>query len=544
MNSMQTNGLVTNGSLCTALEGVKIICYNGAGQKMEDIFTDELGRWQLSENQAVQRVCFQLNGYAPKSYRMGELPEVVRLLDDQLIGYQKRLWFKAGETVETYIHAPVSYTGSLFRHGYQKECILDFGNFEKQCQILPDGYFVDTGLNWESRFSYTIPENARPGLYSLLLEDVSGESFAIPMIVSTDSVKYGYDSKLLVLASTNTWQSYNLWGGRSRYRNFEENLTEDFISPVPDSIHFLKTISRSLIPESVRTFINKRLEKLEPAANWKFKRLSIQRPFTNCRLEEKDPFGPFTNHLAAGEWRLLAWLEREGYPYDIVSGFELHQNPEMLSNYKTLILNTHSEYWSSDMFRGLKAYHEENAGWILNISGNSIFREIEFYQDGSTRCVSLSFKDSCADESQILGVRFDMSDYATCAPFKIMKPNHWIFKDIPICKSAMFGGLSLNQNTKRPDMRYDPGRPGLENSLDGVGASGWETDKLCKSAPPDITVVAKGLNRSGGADMVFREPASNRGGMFSASSLLFSGCLLIDNSASLMMKNVLKAALQ
>jgi hypothetical protein len=274
------------------------------------------------------------------------------------------------------------------------------------------------------------------------------------------------------------------------------------------------------------------------------KKLSIRRPFTNCRLEENDPYSPFTNHLAAGEWRLLAWLEREGYPYDIVSGFELHQNPELLSNYKAFILNTHSEYWSSDMYRGLKTFHDEKKGWILNISGNSIFREIEFYQDGSTRCVSLSFKDSCADESQILGVRFDMSDYATCAPFKIMKPNHWIFKNIPICKSAMFGGLSLNQNTVRPDKRYDPGRPGLENSLNGVGASGWETDKLSKSAPADIIVVAKGLNRGGGADMVIREPADNRGGMFSASSLLFSGCLLIENSASMMMKNILKKALQ
>lgn len=197
------------------------------------------------------------------------------------------------------------------------------------------------------------------------------------------------------------------------------------------------------------------------------------------------------------------------------------------------------------MYEGIKAYHEQNGLWLVNISGNTMFREVEFFEDGSTRCVSLSFAESCADETQLLGVRFSESDYGTCAPYKIIQPDHWAFDTVPFRRQHQtFGGLSLNQNVPQTYDRYDPGRPGLPNGLEGMGASGWETDKLSKTAPDDIEVIAKGTNRWGGADMVIREPDKNRGGMFSASSLTFSGALLIDNVASTIVRNVLSKALE
>ncbi len=272
-------------------------------------------------------------------------------------------------------------------------------------------------------------------------------------------------------------------------------------------------------------------------------KLTIKRPFTDCGLEEDDPFRPVANHLAAGEWRLLAWLEREGYNYDIISGYELHHGRYLLQDYKAIILNTHCEYWSSTMFAKLKDFHERRRGWILNISGNSIYREVDFFEDGSLRCKSLRFSESCCDETLLLGVRFSEPDYATCAPYKIIDPDHWAFKNISVSKSRLFGGLSLIQNIAKRTSRLDPGRTSAAGGLDGCGASGWETDKLSRTAPRDIVVIAKGRNPYGGADMVVREPSGERGGLFSVSSLVFSGCLLIDNVASMLLKNVLDRAL-
>jgi hypothetical protein len=110
-------------------------------------------------------------------------------------------------------------------------------------------------------------------------------------------------------------------------------------------------------------------------------------------------------------------------------------------------------------------------------------------------------------------------------------------------RGGMFGASSLNRNTPKTRSRYDPGRPGLEQGLKGAGASGWEMDKVSDTAPRDVTVIAKGLNSQGGADMVVREMSGKRGGMFSASSVTFSGCLLIDDAASTVVKNVVCKAL-
>ena len=132
-------------------------------------------------------------------------------------------------------------------------------------------------------------------------------------------------------------------------------------------------------------------------------------------------------------------LKKENYIYDVISGIELHNNPDLLKNYNTIILSTHCEYWSKAMYKGLTLFYN-SGGNILNLSGNSIYREIEYFDDYSLRCVSLKFNESVEDETQTIGVRFDMSGYGTCAPYKVLQPEHWIFKGTNLKKNDLFGG--------------------------------------------------------------------------------------------------------
>lgn len=539
------SGIVCSAETCFPLEQVQIEVITTTVGEQKCLASDAHGEWQIPAVNGEETIRFHKTGYVTKEYMAAELPAKVRLLEDQLIGYQLKLWFQPGEIVEAFVHSPGRYSAWLCRYGKTRERVLMLGDFPSQKQQVPDGSFVENGLNWAKSITYQIPFDARPGLYSLLLRSEGLDDFAIPFIVSTPPSERGKTSKLLVLASTNNWQTYNIWGGRSRYRNLEINSSKEYGDFTPVSMRRLGASILQPVPPRFQRPIRNALKKLirQDSSNWMLEKLSIKRPFTNCSLEEEDPFRPVTNHLAAGEWRLLAWLEREGYSYDIISGYELHHDPDPLRNYKAFILNTHCEYWSPTMFAKLKDFHERHQGWILNISGNSIYREVEFFEDGSLRCTSLRFSESCADETQLLGVRFSEADYSTCAPYKIIDPGHWAFKNIPISKSRFFGGLSLIQNTARHTSRLDPGRPGAEAGLDGCGASGWETDVLSRTAPKDIVKIAKGCNPYGGADMVTREPSGERGGMFSASSLVFSGSLLIDHVASLLLKNVLNRAL-
>ncbi|MCP4370150.1 MAG: carboxypeptidase regulatory-like domain-containing protein [Deltaproteobacteria bacterium] len=540
-STVSRQGIVANAALCAPMDGVEITSRDSSGAVQDTTYSDHKGQWRLSNLALSQVVTFSKDGFVQKEISAVDLPDVVRLLEDELIGYQEKLWFLPGDDVTAFVHAPTRFSATLYRHGLVKEMALDLGVHELCRQNIPNGYFVDTGLDWQATFTYQLPLDISPGIYSLCLEADDQERFAIPFIVSTPAEQAGQKSRLLVLASTNTWQSYNLWGGRSRYRNFEDGHSPDY---VVSQLLLWRRIKRQIIkflPNTLIQFLLKLLGKLEPEP-WKFKRLSIQRPFTNCNLEDDHTLEPFCNHLAAGEWRLLAWLERQNILYDIVSGYEFHTQPKLLENYRAVIFSTHCEYWTCDMYEQLKYYHEQEKLWIINVSGNTMYRQIEFFEDGSTHCVSLNFDKSCADETQLLGGRFSIVDYGTCAPYKILLPDHWVFDGISKQKK-IFGETSLNQNTSKKGRRYDPGRAGMKNGLIGIGASGWEMDKLSKTAPKDIKIVAKGLNQSGGADMLVRDPQERRGGMFSASAICFSGSLLVDGIAATIVQNVITKAL-
>lgn len=540
---MSLTGRVTSAELCAPLSGVRITVRPPQGEAEILATSDRDGAWQLPALAGDASVTFHKAGFASKRYPAAQLPGLVRLLEDHLIGYQTTLWFHPGDEVSAYVHAPTGFTATLYRHGQRKQHVLSLGEHPPCAQQVPDRHFVAEGLDWTPTLTYRIPPEARPGLYSLLLTAPGQEPFALPFVVSTPPGAYGQDASLLVLASTTTWQSYNLWGGRSRYRNFETAASQEYISVLPSALGVAKRWLRGLIPPALLSWMKRTLGVGRmPSEPWMFHRLSVRRPFTNCALEGEGPFRPFTNHLAGGEWRLLAWLEREGIPYDIVSGYDLHTSPDLLGHYRAMVISTHCEYWTEAMYEGVQHAHEQQGMWLLNLAGNTMYREIEFFEDGSTRCVSLDFHKSCADETQLLGVRFTEPDYGTCAPYKILRPHHWAFAGIPSSVKT-FGGLSLNQNTHPTSERYDPGRPGVVFGLKGMGASGWEMDKLSKTAPNDIVRIAKGQNPGGGADMVARDPSGTRGGMFSASSVCFSGSLLIDYVASHIVANVIQRAL-
>lgn len=83
-----------------------------------------------------------------------------------------------------------------------------------------------------------------------------------------------------------------------------------------------------------------------------------------------------------GERFLHVWLEKEGYPFDLASDLDLHQNPNLLQSYKTVFINGHSEYWSVKALDGLEQYLK-NGGTGIVLSGNTMFWRTTFNSNGS-----------------------------------------------------------------------------------------------------------------------------------------------------------------
>ncbi|NOZ61312.1 MAG: hypothetical protein GXO74_06490, partial [Calditrichaeota bacterium] len=223
MQKRKLTGQCRNSSLCMPSENIDVVLFNERGKVVAKTRTDKKGHWKIETSLASGKISFSGDGFVPKVIDISEASEIIRLLENDLIGYSDKLWYQPGEIVHFYVHSPGEFSAELVRYGKLRKAIKNLGTFPTTTQQAPDGFFVEAGPKWRESFQFVIPRDIEPGLYGILLQprDKAFSPYHATILISTSPKNYGKKSKLLVLASTTTWQTYNVWGGRSRYRNFE-----------------------------------------------------------------------------------------------------------------------------------------------------------------------------------------------------------------------------------------------------------------------------------------------------------------------------------
>ena len=88
------------------------------------------------------------------------------------------------------------------------------------------------------------------------------------------------------------------------------------------------------------------------------------------------------SHLMRAERFAHSWLTEAGYDYDVVTDYDLHSDPAMLQDYKVLVINGHSEYWSVDAYEGVDKFLRQG-GNVVAMSGNTMFWRVTYDDDGS-----------------------------------------------------------------------------------------------------------------------------------------------------------------
>jgi len=468
-------------------------------------------------------------GYGPKRVAMtvaNGAPHHFRLLPDTLLGYAWPKWVRSGEKAEFRVHAPEAYKLQLWRYGYKKELVRTLGWFDEHgpratVQVSPDGDYTQTGIEW-NKHGYTNPVHLqycqapeRSGLYFFHARTASGATFSFPWIVAPANTQ----AKIAVLASNITWNAYNNFGGRSNY------IHPDGFPPTPTANARLE-LHRYTDPEHVAYAA----ESYAP--------LSFDRPEPINHVAESeqiyDPIeGRAACHLAAAEWRLLGWLEREGFAYDYWAETQLHSGVLRLDDYRVLVLSTHPEYWSKEMYLAVKSWVQERGGKLAYLGGNGMNCLVEFadpytvtYLNGNGRELKRFGLESRThlrfeSEANLLGAVFTEAGAMTGAPYRVVDGDHWVFTGTGTRSGDLFGQESLHQRC-----------PG--------GASGHETDKISPSSPANVRLLAKGMNPDeGGADMlVYDTPVG--GAVFSASSICWTSSVLVDEGVSKITANVLR----
>jgi hypothetical protein len=476
-------------------------------------------------------VTLSKSGFGAKRVRMTVSPNrpyQFRLLSDGLLGYAWPKWVRSGERAEFRVHSVEPYKIDLWRYGQEKVLAAKIGWFEEHgplatMQITPDGDYTQTGVAWNKvgygsrQHHQLVAAPDRSGLYYFHARTPSGRFFAFPWIVAPAAPR----AKIAVLASNITWNAYNNFGGRSNY------IHADRCPPTP-TVNARVELARYNDPE----FGTWNAENYLP--------LSFDRPEPINHVPEEtkitDPIeGRAACHVAPTEWRLLGWMEREGFDYDLYAETQLHAGQLALDRYRVLVISTHPEYWSREMYHAVKSWVFDLGGRLVYLGGNGLNCEVSF-PDAATMIVhnedarklqadiaryESRFGMRVESEANLLGVVYSETGVMTAAPYRVERADHWVFAGTNLKEGDLFGRLSMHERI-----------PG--------GASGHETDKMSKSSPPGTLRLAKGLNPDdGGAEMVYFETPSG-GGVFSVGSICWPSSLWVEPSVSQITANVLR----
>jgi len=477
-------------------------------------------------------VVLQAAGYGPKRAVVTvpcPAPHQFRLLSDALVGYAWPKWVRAGESAEFRVHSPQAYHLELWRYGWEPRLVRSLGWHDEHAprataQVTPDGDYTQTGVRFNavgyrnSVHSQHVAGPEHSGLYYFRAATASGERFAFPWIVAPARPT----APLAVLASNLTWNAYNAFGGRSNY------LHADGLPPTP-TVHARSELKRY----SDAGFLTWAADAY-PA-------LSLDRPepYNHVAFDEKitDPIeGRQACHLAPAEWRLLGWLEREGFAYDYYAETQLDDGTLDLGAYRVLVAAVHPEYWTRRMYDRVKRWVFHEGGRLVYLGGNGVNCEVELLRDGGVvhhngRLRGLDVAGLGGFESRLhirheseanlLGVVFTPAGAMTGAPYRVVDGGHWAFAGTGLKTGDIFGEKGLH--------RRCPG-----------GASGHETDKVSASSPKNVRLLAKGLNPDdGGAEMVLFDTPGG-GAVFSVGSINYVASLPIDDAVSRVTATVLR----
>src|SRR5207247_9467631 len=136
-----------------------------------------------------------------------------------------------------------------------------------------------------------------------------------------------------------------------------------------------------------------------------------------------------------------AGLERERVDYDYYAETQLHFGQLDLDAYRVLVLSTHPEYWSRQMYDRVKQWVFERGGQLAYLGGNGLNCDVEFLDEQTCiyrneverrlrvpgRPYESRFHLRHESEANLLGVVYDDRGVMTAAPYQVVDPGHWAF---------------------------------------------------------------------------------------------------------------------
>lgn len=400
-------------------------------------------------------------------------------------GYVWPLSAAPGDSLSFHISGVGSTTAYFERHDGNTAIAMGSTTYTPAIRSIPVEAWRN-GAGWPVSFSWTIPANWPSGLYSARLVSSLRQDTYVTFIVKPAP---GAKSSVAVLANINTWLAYNFWGGRGKYSGAART---SFLRPMPDTA-------------------------------------PVGESFAN-------------HHQTRAEKWVLGWLEDEGYDPDLYTDLDFHNG--VITGYDKLVITTHPEYWSTQMYDNLVAYLN-GGGSVVYVGGNGIYEAGVYLADqtGMTFVGGVEFgprepylfRMIGKPERSVLGVATEGCDVPG-SPFGVEEPAHWVFNGTSILSAYGANGLNIGggrfngaASAWETDTSSGPGAVGLGCSGPVMAPS--------STLPAGLVVLARGTGDRGGEITYYDHPGG--GFVFAAGSITFGGSLVVDANLQQMMRNVM-----
>ncbi len=403
---------------------------------------------------------------------------------------------------------------------------------------------------WEPSHAWTAPEGARSAIYALHLTAGDAEEFAPFAVVPPRGERR---AGLCFLMPTATYMAYANSG-----RHFRDDAVE------------MKRFRATVMTPSdcfLRAHPEYGLSTYDRHSDGSGVSLSSRlRPILNMR-----PRGRVWGLVA--DTHITAWLEHEGFAYDVVTDEELHaEGAAALDGYAAVVTGTHPEYHTAGMLDALRSYLGRG-GRMIYTGANGFYWRIA-YRPGSPGAIECRKTEG--------GTRSWVSE-AGESWMSFTGEYGGLWRRCGRTPQALAGvgftaqGFDRSSFYRRTEASRDPRAAFIFEGIDdeivgdfglvGGGAAGLELDRadVALGTPRHALVVARSEDHGAGMLVALEELTSNQpvadgdhplaradmtffeidggGAVFSTGSIAFAGALPVngfDNNVARLMRNVVR----
>jgi hypothetical protein len=357
-------------------------------------------------------------------------------------GYADRASVPQGGTISFHIATSVSPFTLEIVNLAQPATVLTTIPSLTSSAIDCEGMWED-GCGWPVTTQFTIPAAWPSGYYAARFP-TSGGTRNLTFVVR--AANPGIASPIVVVSASNTAQAYNQFGGKSVYDSISTNNQRAHI-------------------------------------------VSFERPyFDNLGL----------GRFPAWEQQLVDFMTAENRSFEVITDDDL-VDPNLLANYRLVLLVGHSEYWTLTARQTLDAYIN-GGGNVAVFGGNSMWwqarvdlieRQLTVYKDAAldplngvqNELVTVNWYDHPVyhPESTTLGSSFRNAAYANVAPgtftalpiaertpYTVIDASSWVFSGTGLLNGQTFGQASAGTEADGVVFNTLPGGELVVDGSDGA----------------------------------------------------------------------------